>query len=148
MLYIFVLLFIFLDQITKYLAKQNLIGSPLKIFDWFKLEYVENRGAAFGILAGKQTLFILITVFVLMILGFYIYKHYSIMSKLEIWASIFLFSGAIGNLIDRVLNGFVVDFLSVRIFNIYDFPVFNFADIYVTFSVILYVIAVLVHEKH
>lgn len=148
MLYIFALLFIFLDQITKYFAKQNLIDSPVKIFNWFKLEYVENRGAAFGILAGKQTLFILITVFVLMLLGFYIYKHYQFMPKLEIWASIFLISGALGNLIDRILNGYVIDFISVRIFNIYDFPVFNFADIYVTFSVIIYLIAVFIHEKN
>lgn len=148
MLYILVFLFIALDQYSKYLAKEHLIGSPIKIFEWFKLEYVENRGAAFGILAGKQALFIIITVFVLLLIGFYIYKHYSLLSKLEVWASIFLFSGAIGNLIDRVLNGYVIDFISVRLFNIYDFPVFNFADIYVTFSVIIFCLAVIINEKN
>ncbi|MFR7835763.1 MAG: signal peptidase II [Ezakiella sp.] len=48
---------------------------------------------------------------------------------------------------DRVVQGYVVDFISVRIFNVYDFPVFNFADIYVTFAVIVYLISVLKYER-
>lgn len=147
MIYLFVILFVVLDQVTKCAASKYLIHNSIKIFDWFKLDYVENRGAAFGFLDGKQTFFIVVTVFVLVFLAFFIYKYYSSLSTLEVLASILLFSGAIGNLIDRVVQGYVVDFISVRIFNVYDFPVFNFADIYVTFAVIVYLISVLKYER-
>lgn len=147
MIYLFVILFVLLDQVTKFTASKYLIHNSIKIFDWFKLDYVENRGAAFGFLDGKQTFFIVVTVFVLVFLAFFIYKHYSSLSTLEVWASILLFSGAIGNLIDRVVQGYVIDFISVRIFNVYDFPVFNFADIYVTFAVIVYLLSAISHER-
>lgn len=147
MIYLFVILFVLLDQVTKFAVSKYLIHNSIKIFDWFKLDYVENRGAAFGFLDGKQTFFIVVTVFVLVFLAFFIYKHYSSLSTLEVWASILLFSGAIGNLIDRVVQGYVIDFISVRIFNVYDFPVFNFADIYVTFAVIVYLLSTISHER-
>ena len=140
MIYLFVILFVLLDQVTKFAAYKYLIHNSIKIFDWFKLDYVENRGAAFGFLDGKQTFFIVVTVFVLVFLAFFI-------STLEVLASILLFSGAIGNLIDRVVQGYVIDFISVRIFNVYDFPVFNFADIYVTFAVIVYLLSAISHER-
>lgn len=147
MIYLFVILFVLLDQVTKFAASKYLIHNSIKIFDWFKLDYVENRGAAFGFLDGKQTFFIVVTVFVIVFLAFFIYKHYSSLSTLEVWASILLFSGAIGNLIDRVVQGYVIDFISVRIFNVYDFPVFNFADIYVTFAVIVYLLSAISDER-
>lgn len=147
MIYLLVVLFVLLDQATKYMASKYLIQNSIKIFNWFKLIYVENRGAAFGFLDGKQTFFIVVTVFVLVFLAFFIYKYYASLSTLEVWASILLFSGAIGNLLDRVVQGYVVDFISVRIFNVYDFPVFNLADIYVTFAVIVYFISAIRHER-
>ena len=127
------------DQVTKYLALKHLCNKkPVSIIDnVFELTYVENRGAAFGILQDKQILFFVLTIVVLV---FIIYSLVNL--KLErhyIAYFIFLiliFSGAIGNFIDRIRNKYVVDMIY---FKPIDFPVFNFADICITCGCILLV---------
>lgn len=141
-------LLIFIDQYTKYLASVNLKGntSYVLIDGILELVYTENTGAAFGILQGKQVLFYILTVIVilaliLLLFGLKLTKH-------NIPYFIFLiliFSGAIGNFIDRVKNRFVVDFIY---FKPIDFPVFNFADICITCGVILAIIATLTIYKN
>lgn len=127
-------LLISLDQITKWAASVYLKGNhsfPL-IKGVFELYYLENRGSAFGLMQGKRFFFIVIAVIVLIILP-YIYYQIPISSRfvlLRLDAVLFL-AGAIGNAIDRVVRGYVVDFLY---FSLIDFPVFNVADIYVTVS--------------
>lgn len=127
-------LLISLDQITKWTASVYLKGNhsfPL-IKGVFELYYLENRGSAFGLMQGKRFFFIVIAVIVLIILP-YIYYQIPISSRfvlLRLDAVLFL-AGAIGNAIDRVVRGYVVDFLY---FSLIDFPVFNVADIYVTVS--------------
>ncbi len=93
----------------------------------FHLTYVENRGAAFGMLQGGRIFFILVT---LLVFGAVLYfaKKYKIQSKWQSWGLTLISAGAAGNLIDRVLRGFVVDFLD---FCLIDYPVFNLADIFV-----------------
>lgn len=131
------LVLLFIDQFTKNVALHYLKDTSgiILIPGVFELQYVENRGAAFGILQQKGLILIVISVVVLGLL-YYFYrklpegKRYIPLRIL----SIILVSGAIGNMIDRIIRGYVVDFLY---FKLIDFPVFNVADCYVVISVIL-----------
>lgn len=142
-----VLVLVLLDQYTKILAVRHLkdqLDIPI-IKDIFELAYVENRGAAFGMLQNKQTFFIITTV--LVVVGILWIYHTMPMEKKFIPARttlIFIVAGAIGNFIDRVSQGFVVDFLY---FKLIDFPVFNVADIYVTCAVFVLAFLVLFYYK-
>lgn len=142
-----VILLVALDQYTKILAVNHLKDQPdipiLK--DIFELSYVENRGAAFGMMQNKQTFFIITTVLVVAAI-LWIY-HTMPMEKKFIPGRvtlIFIIAGAIGNFIDRVSQGFVVDFLYFKLIN---FPVFNVADVYVTCSVFVLAFLLLFYYK-
>lgn len=141
------LILIALDQMTKYLAVTYLMGTEgIDIIPGvFKLYYLENRGAAFGILQGQQTFFMVMTIVVLIAI-IYIYGRIPVSGKyipLRL-CSIFIISGAIGNFIDRTTQDFVVDFLY---FELIDFPIFNVADIYVTVSTAIFVLLILFYYK-
>ncbi len=129
---IWIILGAILDQATKYLAIVNLKGqNPYVIWKGvFQLEYLENRGAAFGLFQNQRLFFFLSVVFVfLAVLWFYskvpMNRHFL---PVRICA-VLVMSGAIGNFIDRLRLNYVVDFLYFKLIN---FPVFNVADIYVT----------------
>ena len=122
-----------LDQITKLLARKFL--APKKsitiIKDFFNLTYVENKGGAWGTFSGKLWLFIIVTVIALGVM-FYLLKDFDLKNnKLYSIGLTLVISGAIGNFIDRVINGYVIDFVYFELIN---FPVFNVADIYITVS--------------
>jgi signal peptidase II len=120
------------DQWTKYLAVLNLKGndSMVLIDGIFELYYLENRGAAFGVLQNQKIFFIMIAIIILAMIVYVLYKmpYHKIYIKLHV-ALVFIAGGAIGNLIDRLRLNYVVDFFYFKIIN---FPVFNVADIYVT----------------
>lgn len=124
------------DQVTKRLAVLYLKDSPLILWNnVFQLTYLENQGAAFGILQGKKVFFILITLIVLGIICYGYLKtpkvrHYSILR----FVMILFVSGAIGNMIDRISLNYVIDFFYFELIN---FPVFNVADCYVTIAAVL-----------
>ena len=129
-----------LDQWTKGLAVRHLMGrAPFVIWDGvFELYYSENRGAAFGMLQGKQGLFFLIAAVVIVGLLWILWRMPAKRRYLPLMASLFLLlSGAAGNLIDRARGGYVVDFLY---FKLIDFPIFNVADCYVVVSTILLIL--------
>lgn len=129
-------LFVLLDQYTKYLAITHLKNQPaINIWDnVFCLQYLENKGAAFGILQNQLIFFLISTIIILIGLT---YIYIKIADSPQFWALrvcvLLICSGAIGNLIDRIRFGYVVDFLY---FELIDFPIFNVADIYVTVSTI------------
>ena len=136
------ILVIGLDHLTKYMAI-SLKEGDIIIFD----TYLENRGAAFGILENKKIILMIIT---LLIIGFvivYIFKNYKSLVSFEKIIYGLLLGGALGNLIDRIFRGYVIDFISVRLPFNYDFPVFNVADIAVVVSCILLVIFSLKGQK-
>ena len=138
--FLFSSILIFLDQYTKFLATLNLKNGNVVVIIKNILEffYVENDGAAFGILKGQQYFFYLVTLFVLIGILIYIYKIPFEKKYIPIWIAIsMLFSGSIGNFIDRITKRFVVDFIY---FKPIDFPVFNVADILITISCILFII--------
>ena len=141
------ILLILIDQWTKYMAVLHLKEQPAFVL-WkgvFELQYLENKGAAFGMLQGKKWFFIVISVlFILALCYFYL----RIPSGKKFWAlrviAIFLFAGSVGNLIDRILHNYVIDFFYLKCI---DFPVFNVADIYVTVFCGLLILLILFYYK-
>ncbi|MGB8455069.1 MAG: signal peptidase II [Anaerocolumna sp.] len=144
---IYVVLLIALDQLTKYFAATHLkVDGPMQIIPKvFKLYYHENNGAVWGIMSGKISFLIIITVIIMTgMIYFYLKipagKRYDYMRIVLV----FLSAGAIGNLIDRSINKYVVDFLY---FELIDFPIFNLADCYVTCSAVLLIVLSLFYYK-
>ncbi len=126
------LLLIFFDQVTKGLAVRFLKGQePFVIWDGvFELRYLENRGAAFGMLQGHQAFF-LFTGFLVFAAALYFFRHVSADRKFFPirMIAVFILAGALGNMADRLRLSYVVDFFYFRLI---DFPIFNVADIYVS----------------
>ncbi|SHJ30013.1 signal peptidase II [Pseudobutyrivibrio xylanivorans] len=143
---ILIVMFILLDQYTKSLAVNHLVeGDIILIPGVLQLHYLENTGAAFSLLEGKQLLFAIITPILLVFLAFVLIrlpqnKKYTLLN----YIIIFVIAGAIGNYIDRITNNYVVDFIY---FSLINFPVFNIADIYVTCSVIALFLVILFYYK-
>lgn len=130
------ILVILLDQVTKYMAR-SLSGREIVVIDdFFKLTYLENRGAAFGILQEKRIILVAFTLIVIGLISFFLFKNYKDINRLGQVFFGLLIGGAVGNLIDRILNGYVVDYISVTFPNGYQFPIFNLADICVVVSCI------------
>lgn len=144
-MYLITILVIVLDQVSKYLAVKYLKGSSpyIIIEDFLQLYYVENYGAAFGILQNRKLFFIIVTSIVIISIIFFLYKNPYNLNKIMQVALAMLLGGAIGNLIDRIRLGYVVDFISTRIGKGYDFPVFNIADMFIVISTFLIIILVL-----
>ena len=150
---------IVLDQITKYLAAVNLKGQPsFSLIDGvFEFKYLENQSAAFSLdlvsiiqrifrfsyfennpsafLMCKMIFFVVITLVVLIVIVIPWNRHYMFMNLILIG----FFCGALGNLIDRIVHNYVIDFFY---FSLINFPIFNVADIYVTVAAIALIIAV------
>lgn len=140
---IWIILLIVLDQITKLFAIAHLknIDSISLIIGVFELRYLENRGAAFGMMQNMKVIFVIIALLMLMFVIFALLKLPDNKRYLPLRIIMILIgAGAVGNLIDRLFRGFVVDFFY---FSLIDFPIFNVADIYVSVSCILLVILVL-----
>ncbi|MBS6507707.1 MAG: signal peptidase II [Paraclostridium bifermentans] len=145
MIYILIILgLIGLDQISKFLAVKYLvnIGSIPIIKDIFHLTYVENRGAAFGMFQNNQMIFVVVALAACIFGLYYLYKKQ--LNLLGKSAIILIIAGAIGNLIDRVRLGFVVDYFDFRIVWNY---VFNVADVFVVIGTILLCIYIICFEN-
>lgn len=132
MFYIVIVFIVFLlDQITKYFAVMNLkfVNSKVIIKNFLEFTYVENRGAAFGIMQGRKIFFVLITLAAIGYILFFLFKKSSRLSFMTKLALSLILSGALGNFFDRLRLSYVVDFIFLRFWGLYDFPVFNIADI-------------------
>lgn len=134
---------VLLDQFSKSLAVKYLKEKPsISLIDKvLELFYLENHGAAFGILQNGQIFFVIITAVILIAIFYVLYRMPAVKaySLLFVLLSL-LVAGAVGNLIDRIRLGYVVDFIYVSFI---DFPVFNVADMYVTISTALIIISAL-----
>lgn len=126
-----------IDQISKLLVVNLLTktDSITIIKNFFYLTYINNDGAAFSILVGKRIFLILIAVLVIVMLIRYIKKN-NIQNKLELVSISLIIGGSLGNLMDRVIRGYVIDFLDFKLFN-YNFPIFNLADTFIVIGVFL-----------
>lgn len=142
------ILLIIIDQLTKLAAITHLKDqAPISLIDGvFELRYLENKGAAFGMLQ-NQRLYFIITTSVVVIALVYIFLRRIPRERRFFWLdmiAVLFLSGAIGNLIDRVRFGYVVDFFY---FILIDFPIFNVADIYVTVGALLLIVLFLFYYK-
>lgn len=142
-----IILSIVSDQASKFWAAYTLKnGDSIKILgNFLRFTYAENKGAAFSILQNQRMFFLIITVVMLIFLG-YIYfktKNISKMSKLSI---AMITGGAIGNFIDRFRLGYVIDFIDVRFGIFYNFPIFNIADSFIVCGTILMIILILFNK--
>jgi len=139
------LIVIILDQITKWLVVRNMeLGERIAIWDpWLGLLSHRNRGAAWGMLEGQMWLFYIVTVVVIAGIIYFYHTEAKGDSFLQVSLGVLL-GGAIGNFIDRMVLGEVVDFVDILIPVInYHFPIFNVADMALTFGVIFIFIAML-----
>jgi signal peptidase II len=146
--YFLIALIVFLiDQGTKYLIATRLeIAEQIPVIkDFFIITSHRNRGAAFGILEGQQWFFIVITVIVVAGIVWYLNKARKTRKLLPTALSLVL-GGAVGNFLDRILNGEVVDFLMFN-FGSYTFPIFNVADSCIVVGVALIILDTLLDVK-
>lgn len=141
------LVLVLLDQITKQIVTKYLFNGDkiVVIENIFEIFYLENRGAAFGILQGQKVLFFVVTLVVLVVLFYYLFKIPNNKKYFPLYlVMILIFSGAIGNFIDRMSKGYVVDFLYFKPIN---FPLFNVADSYITIACFLLLYLIMFYYK-
>ena len=116
---------ILIDQFTKYLIFYNYKKFINKDFILFRLDFVKNYGAAFNIFSGNRIFLSLISIIFSILLIYLIFRK-NTLNSIDLYSYSFILGGTIGNGIDRIYRGFVVDFINLNIIN---FPIFNIADI-------------------
>ena len=134
-IYIFIgILAVIVDQISKLLVQRNMYGSEISIIDnFFSLTYVENFGAAWGIFSEWDFLLKILPPVLVGVILVYLYKCKP--GKIEVLSGTLVIGGAIGNFIDRIRLGYVIDFIDFKFW-----PVFNFADIWIVVGCFLMII--------
>jgi len=144
----FSLLLASFDQIVKIIVNNSMTlnASITIIKDFFNITYVHNNGAAWSLFSGNRFFLIAIAIVALIFIYYFLLKNKKL-SKIETITYILLIGGIVGNLCDRILFGYVIDYFDFNIFG-YEFPIFNIADIYIVLSVILLFIDVLRGVKH
>lgn len=148
---ILIAILVFIDQISKIWTVISLKGNaPITIINGvFELTYVENTGVAFGIFANREYGSILLSVFTGLVFLFILYFRYKLplTKKYDTIRFVlsFLIAGALGNLIDRIRLGYVIDMLH---FYWFEFPVFNLADSYIVVSTIVLIVLALTKYRH
>lgn len=146
MLYLALALFtaaiVAVDQLTKYLAAAHLVGRTITLIPgWLQLHYITNDGMALSLFRGGRWMFVALTAVYLAVVVWAIAKKH-IYKKPELWCLAAITGGAIGNLIDRVQTGLVIDMICIPWFS-----TFNVADIFITFGAILLVLYILIKDK-
>lgn len=141
------IIILILDQVTKFVIASSMrIGDSFEVIPGFlNITSHRNNGAAWGILSGKMSFFFIITLIILIVLVVFYIKEAKNNLFMQIALSL-LFAGALGNFIDRLLHGEVVDFIDTYIFG-YNFPIFNVADSSLTIGVILIIITLVIDVK-
>ena len=134
------LVVILLDMVSKYIVSRLLIvnESVMIIKNFFNITYVRNTGAAFSIFSGNTFLVMIVSFIIIIGIILYISKNKP-SNKIDKISYSLILGGAIGNFIDRIIYGYVRDFIEIDIFG-WDYPIFNLADVFVVVGVILLVI--------
>ena len=137
---ILTVVFLSIDIVSKLIVSNsmNVFDSILVIDDFFYITYVKNTGAAWSIFSDKTWFVILLSFIIIIILFIYIYKNKPNF-LIEKFGYSLILGGAIGNFIDRVIYGYVIDFFDFYIFG-YDYPIFNLADTFIVIGVILLIV--------
>lgn len=137
------LILLLIDQITKYLVDTFIVyGSTINIipiYDFLNITNIHNTGAAFSIFQGRNFAFAFLIIIFLTALAIWLYKNHFKLSKIQKYAFALILSGGLGNLIDRLLRGAVIDFIDIGINNL-RWPSFNVADSCITIAASLIII--------
>ena len=134
---------ILIDQFTKYFMLNNHKILLKKDFLLFRLDFVKNYGAAFNIFNGSRIFLSFISI-IFSILLIYLILRKNILGALDLYSYSFILGGTIGNGIDRIINGFVIDFINLNIIN---FPVFNIADISINIGFIFLLFSIFKNKR-
>ena len=137
---ILTIIFLIIDIISKLVVSSlmNVYDSIVIIKNFFCITYVRNTGAAWSIFEGRVLGIIVVSLIIISFIVYYISKQ-KVKSKLEKIGYSLILGGALGNLLDRIIYGYVIDFLDFNIFG-YDYPIFNLADSFIFVGVILLII--------
>lgn len=127
-----------IDIFSKYLiTKLVIFGESITIINNFlNITYVKNTGAAWSILNNNTLIVTIISLLIIIALIIYMYNNKNSSSKFERLGYSLVLGGALGNLFDRLVYGYVIDFIDIYIFN-YDYPIFNLADTFIVIGVII-----------
>lgn len=134
------LIFLLVDIVSKLIIdKYMMIDGSIKLVNNFiYITYVRNTGAAWSIFASRTIFVVIISFIIISGLIMYLYKN-SPKNRLEKVAYALILGGALGNFFNRIVCGYVIDFIDVKIFK-YDYPIFNFADTFIVIGVLLLII--------
>ena len=134
---------ILIDQFTKYLIFYNYKNVINKDLILFKIDFVKNYGAAFNIFSGNRIFLSCISIIFSILLTYLILKRNSL-NKIDLYAYSLILGGTFGNGIDRIIKGFVIDFINI---NIIEFPVFNIADISINIGFIALIYSIFKNKR-
>jgi len=140
MMIIFTIIFLIIDVVSKIVVSKlmDVYDSIVIIKDFFYITYVRNTGAAWSIFEGKTLGLVVVSLMIISFIIYYIFKNRP-KNKFEIVGYSMILGGAFGNLFDRIIYGYVVDFLDFYIFG-YDYPIFNLADSFILVGVVILMI--------
>ena len=140
MIYIVIIIFLIIDIISKLIVSRvcTLNNSVSVINNFFSITYTHNYGGAWSLFSDSIILITVISIIVIIGIIIYLSKK-KINNKIESLGYAFLLGGAIGNLIDRIIYGYVIDFLDFNIFG-YNFPIFNIADMGIVIGIFLIIV--------
>lgn len=142
---VFAALIVAADQFTKFLTVTNIpLGGKIPVIEWlFQLTYIQNDGMAFSMLRGGRWFFLIVTIFALVLILLAVKKKW-VNHPTGLWALASIAGGAVGNLIDRIRLGYVIDMIEVTFM---EFAVFNVADCFVVCGAILLCVYVFFFDK-
>ena len=144
--FLILVFFVFCDLITKFFVKNNfLLNESKQLNQFLDLVYVQNYGVSFGLLSGLVSYWILVIVGILITVLIY-YLMIRSNKRLEKLAYFIIIIGALSNILDRIINSYVVDFISLHYNNFY-WPAFNLADIYITIGIIMLIISFFIKSE-
>ena len=140
-------IFILILLVSFDIVTKNLVFNYIDLYDFIpilfflELTHIHNFGVSFGFLSGIVSPWILILIG-LLVVGFITYLMFNSRDLLEKWGLFIIISGALSNIIDRIINGYVIDFIYLHISNFY-WPAFNFADIYISIGILIVIINII-----
>ena len=130
------------DQLTKVLAQQHLTGTTITLVPgWLQLHYITNDGMALSLFRGGRWMFVVLTAVYLAVVVYVLVKKW-FKTTPELWCIAAITGGAIGNFIDRISSGLVIDMICIPWFS-----TFNVADLFITFGALILVVYILVKDK-
>jgi len=146
-LFLLFVFLIFLDQLSKFIVIKYLsLFQSVEVMPFLNLTFVVNYGFAFGFLNEPSLNQIFVSFFIAMIIIYFFYLLFKTQDKSFQINLLLIISGAVGNFIDRIIRGFVIDFIDIYVTN-YHWPAFNFADSFISIGFIIMIINILFYKK-